>query len=310
MTTTEQDSTTTLAHDPLVGPELDTAPETARGWASADLDLDAYLARIGYDGDRAPNADTLRAVHRAHATTVPFENLGLLSGGGVRLDTASLQDKLVRRRRGGYCFEQNVLLAAALERLGYRVSGVSTRIRLGSRNVRPAAHAALLVEAEERMWLADVSVGEQGVLEPTPLVSGAEVRQGAGWRHRLAREEDGTWALQLARGEDWQDLYGFTLEPHYRVDYVVQNHFAATHPTSPFRRTLFGSRGGEETAHSLSGLDLTVSRPDSPDEVVVLGPDELPGYFRDVLDVPLTSEEADELVVIGERARADRETSG
>ncbi|WP_016697651.1 arylamine N-acetyltransferase family protein [Actinoalloteichus spitiensis] len=310
MTTTEQDSTTATTPDPLVGPELDTAPGTARGWASADLDLDAYLARIGYDGDLTPDAGTLRAVHRAHATAVPFENLGLLTGGEVRLDTSSLQDKLVRRRRGGYCFEQNVLLAAVLERLGYRVSGVSARIRLGSPNLRPAAHAALLVETEERTWLADVSVGEQGVLEPTPLVPEVEVRQGAGWRHRLVREEDGTWALQLARGADWQDLYGFTLEPHYRVDYVVQNHFTATHPTSPFRRTLFGSRGGEETAHSLSGLELTVSRPGSPDEVVVLGPDDLPGYFRDVLDVPLTTEEAGELVAIGERARVDRETSG
>src|SRR5262249_24611720 len=95
------------------------------------LDLDAYLARVGYTGDRAPSLAVLDALHLAHATHVPFENLGILLGRPVLLDLESLQAKLVRGRRGGYCFEQNALLAAALEALGFAVTRLAARVRAG-----------------------------------------------------------------------------------------------------------------------------------------------------------------------------------
>jgi N-hydroxyarylamine O-acetyltransferase len=85
------------------------------------LDPDAYLSRIGYRGPLAADTATLRALHLAHATHIPFENLDIQMGLPIRLDLDSLQDKLVRRRRGGYCFEQNSLLQAVLRSAGFEV---------------------------------------------------------------------------------------------------------------------------------------------------------------------------------------------
>ncbi|HEU4951204.1 MAG TPA: arylamine N-acetyltransferase, partial [Holophagaceae bacterium] len=96
------------------------------------LDLAAYFARIGFQGQAAADLRTLTALHEAHALAVPFENLAIQLGEGIRLDLDSLQDKLVRRRRGGYCFEQNGLLLAVLRELGFRVEAFEARVRLGT----------------------------------------------------------------------------------------------------------------------------------------------------------------------------------
>jgi N-hydroxyarylamine O-acetyltransferase len=97
--------------------------------AETRIDLDAYFERIGYDGERAPTLATLRAIHARHATMIPFENLSPLLRQPVRLDLASLQDKLLHQGRGGYCFEQNLLLRAVLLALGFQVRGLAARVR-------------------------------------------------------------------------------------------------------------------------------------------------------------------------------------
>jgi len=83
------------------------------------MDLDAYFRRIGYSGSRAPTLETLAALHALHPTAIPFENLDTLRGAPVRLDLDSLERKLVRQRRGGYCFEQNLLLRTCSPRSGF-----------------------------------------------------------------------------------------------------------------------------------------------------------------------------------------------
>src|SRR4051794_12144270 len=112
------------------------------------FDLGAYLQRIGYDGPREPVAAVLEAVHLAHLTHIPFENLDAFLGRPTRIDLASLQAKLVRGRRGGRCTEHNTLLAAALEALGFPVTRLVGRVRLGTRAVRPRSHMLLRVEAD------------------------------------------------------------------------------------------------------------------------------------------------------------------
>lgn len=99
-------------------------------WSGDELDLDAYLARIGWaGGELRADLATLKAVHRAHAGAITFESLDVLFGRPVGLDVKTVEDKLVHERRGGYCYEQNTLLAAALERIGFEVSGRGARNR-------------------------------------------------------------------------------------------------------------------------------------------------------------------------------------
>jgi N-hydroxyarylamine O-acetyltransferase len=198
----------------------------------ATLDLDAYLARISYAGDRNPTVPVLHALHRAHATHVPFENLDILLGRPIRLDLESLQAKLVRARRGGYCFEQNTLFAAVLERLGFRVICLAARVRLGAVGVGPRTHMLLQVDAEGSTWLADVGFGAGGLLQPIRLEQDHLARQDAG-SYRLT-EDAGLWVLQSLQGEAWQDLYAFTREPHFAADFDMANYYTSTHPSSYF----------------------------------------------------------------------------
>ncbi|TCP54369.1 N-hydroxyarylamine O-acetyltransferase [Tamaricihabitans halophyticus] len=280
-------------------PGMDTNPATARGWASEQLDMDAYLARIGYQGPLEPTLETLRGLHLAHTTAIPFENSEMLFGHEVRVDLPGIQDKLVRRKRGGYCFEQNLLLAAVLERLGFTVTGLSARIRAGSANLRPVAHATLLVtipaDPTGQRYLADVGVGDEGLFEPIPLVAGIEVRHGD-WTHRIDRETDGTWVLRLQRPDGWHDLYGFTTEPNYRADYAVQNFYTANHPSSPFLRNILASRSGVDAGYSLTNLELVTNYPGKPAERRTLTPEEVPELIVELIGVPLDEAERAKLV--------------
>jgi N-hydroxyarylamine O-acetyltransferase len=93
------------------------------------FDLPAYLKRIGYDAVPAHDLSTLEALHVKHLDRIPFENIDVFLGrpGGIDLD--ALQTKIVRRGRGGYCFEQNTLFAAALRALGFRIHTLEARVR-------------------------------------------------------------------------------------------------------------------------------------------------------------------------------------
>lgn len=205
-----------------------------------DLDLDAYLQRIGYRGQLVPDLETLHGLHFAHATSIPFENLDVLLGRPISLELSDIQNKLVYKSRGGYCFEQNRLLAAALMRIGFRVTGLSGRVRRGSPAIRPRTHMILSVDVDDEPWLADVGFGSEGLLFPVPLNKFDPIQQHF-WTYRLAREGD-LYVLQTLYDEGWFDLYAFTLEPQYHVDYLMANYYTYSHPRSPFTNTLLVQR--------------------------------------------------------------------
>lgn len=221
------------------------------------FDLDAYLHRIGYTGERGPTLAVLDAVHLAHATTIPFENLDIQLGRPIRVDLASLQDKLVRQKRGGYCFEQNTLLKAALEALGFRTTTLLARVRRGATRVLPRTHMVLRVEVQGQPYLADVGFGVCGLLRPIPFRP-CEVARQFGWSYRLV-QEPGLWALQSAEGGSWQDLYAFTLEPQYPVDVELCNWYTSTHPESRFVLTLTVQRSTPEARYVLRGTELAIT---------------------------------------------------
>ncbi len=210
------------------------------------IDLDAYLARIGYSGCLDPTAETLRGLHFAHATRIPFENLDILLGRGIALDLKSLQAKLVEGHRGGYCFEHNTLFAAVLESLGFPVTRLAARVRYGSKMIRPRSHMLLSVAVDGEPWLADVGFGYDGLLDPIRLNHEDEVRQGE-WSFRVCVEGE-VHVLQSLHADGWFDLYAFTQEPQFSVDYVVSNHFTSTCPDSPFVRSLVAQRNSAECA--------------------------------------------------------------
>jgi N-hydroxyarylamine O-acetyltransferase len=224
--------------------------------SGSDFDLAAYLDRVGLPSAPAPTADGLASLHLAHATHVPFENIDILLGRPIRLDLPSLQKKLVADRRGGYCFEQNLLFAGALEAVGLPVTRLAARVRYRANRLLPRTHMLLKVEAGGVSWLADVGFGGSGPLAALRLVPGVEQLQFL-WSYRLV-EEGGLWVLQGKSPAGWQDFYAFTLERQELIDYEVANHYVSTHPDSPFTRALAAQLPTPDTRYMLRNRELTV----------------------------------------------------
>ncbi len=231
------------------------------------LDLGAYLSRIGHDGPVEPTVECLEALHLAHVTSIPFENLDILLGRPIRLDLESLQGKLVRENRGGYCFEHNTLFAAVLEAIGFRVVRLAARVRLGRTDVTARTHMVLRVEAESSAWLADVGFGGGSILRPVALEPGPVAEQ-FGWRFRLV-DDGAARVLQAERPRGWLDYYAFTFEPQHPVDYEVANHYTSTHPSSPFTQTVTAQLSSPERSLVLRGRTLTEITPTGETSVEV-----------------------------------------
>ena len=238
-----------------------------------DLDLQAYLARIGHAGDLDPTIETLTALHRAHVLSIPFENLDILLGRPIRLDLESLQAKLVHGRRGGYCFEQNILFAAVLEHLGFEVTRLAARVRMGDDRSTPRTHMILAADIGGTRWLADVGFGGDTLLDPIPFDSDDPVRQGV-WTFRLGDEGD-VRVLRGLRSHGWMDLYAFTEEPQLPVDYEVANHYTSTWPRSPFVTKVVVQRSGLDERWMLIDDEVWVERPDGTERHSVASPEEL-----------------------------------
>src|SRR4030095_15129835 len=131
--------------------------------ADRELDLPAYLRRSVYAGELLPSRAVLDALHRAHVTSIPFENLDILLGVPIRLDLPSLQAKLASGRRGGYCFEQHALCATALEQVGFKVTRLAARVRYRTDRVLPRTHMALRVDLDGVRLVAGGGFGADGL---------------------------------------------------------------------------------------------------------------------------------------------------
>ena len=211
------------------------------------FDLDAYLERIGLSGRPG-----LAEVHRAHVTSIPFENLDPLRGAPVSLDLADLQRKMVTQRRGGYCFEHNLLLAAALQALGAEVAWMLGRVGPRDLSTRARSHLVLRVTSAGETWHADAGFGAGTLLEPIPFGAGEQQVQ-SGWRLRVVADGPRLILQQVDRQREWADVYSFVPDPVPFVDLETSNWFTATHPRSRFVRGLV------VTAHARDGTRTVLS---------------------------------------------------
>lgn len=199
------------------------------------IDLDAYLARIGLKTAPAADADGLHAIQRQHRLTIPFENLDIRLGRGISLDPDHVFEKLVHRRRGGYCFEQNQLLLRALRALGFEARPLLARVWLKTTDVPPRTHMLNLVDLDGQRWIADA--GFSGSYTPPIRLfdrSEAAAPDGAGFR--LLQSDDLGWLLERRANPaaDWQAQYSFTLDEVAPADIEMSNHWAATRPGTRF----------------------------------------------------------------------------
>jgi N-hydroxyarylamine O-acetyltransferase len=221
------------------------------------MDTETYLKRINYRGLLDVTAETLRALQLAHLTTVPFENLSIHAGEPIVLEEQSLFEKIVRERRGGYCYECNGLFAGLLRRLGFNVAMLAAGVANSSGEFGPPFdHMTLLVTLSDR-WLVDVGFGDS-FLEPLLVDERGEQVQGT----RSFRILDVDQHLILKRrddGADWKPQYRFTLQPYNFPDYEETSQFHQTSPDSHFTRGLICSRATDYGRITLADMRLVTT---------------------------------------------------
>jgi N-hydroxyarylamine O-acetyltransferase len=282
----------------VAAPELG-EPADVDHWRSDRLDLDAYLRRIRVSGPLEPGGSTLAVLHRAHVGAIPFENLDVILGRGVDVDLEQVQDKLVGRSRGGYCYEHATLFGAVLERVGFQVDRILARTGDPLDQPRPRSHMVLLVSAPAtgERWLADVGFGS-GLLRPLLLAADGPHRQGA-WSYELIHgrgPRDTAWRLREHDGSAWTTIATFTEEPQYPVDVEVANHGTATSPSSPFTQRPIVVVKDETRVRRLLGRDRTIEAPGHPTSRRVLSDSEVADVLAEVYAGALSADDITAIV--------------
>ncbi len=232
-------------------------------WSVDKLDLDAYLNRIGYSGPREPTEGTLTALYRGHLAAVRFENLDVFLRGEVSVDLADIQEKIVFRGRGGYCYEQAQLFGAVLERLGFGVERLLARVGPDGGPARPRTHLTLRVRAEQNVWLADPGFGS---CPPAPL-SLRRYRSGGpqevnGWIYDVTPDEEHgqeVWKLREYQAGEWVTLHRWDDSILQPVDVVLSNHYTSTHPGSWFTWQPIIVKRDPDAIRSILGRTYTVT---------------------------------------------------
>jgi N-hydroxyarylamine O-acetyltransferase len=218
------------------------------------IDRRAYFDRIGYRGEERPTLAVLNAIVFCHATRIPFENFDPLLGVTVGLDPASLEQKLVKGGRGGYCFEHNLLLLNVLEQLDFRARPLSARVmwnRAATDPVTPRSHMLIEVSLEEGPHLADVGFGGLTLTSALRYEPGLS-QDTAHDRVRLSRLDDDS-VLEAELDGGFRALYRFDRARAYLSDYELASYYLCNSPKSHFKHGLMAARASEGGRFTLRG---------------------------------------------------------
>ena len=249
------------------------------------LNVSSYLARIGYTGPTTPTEDVLRAIHRQHLLTVPFENLDIARATKIVCEEDAFLRKIVDRHRGGFCYELNGAFTALLRGLGFEVTLLSARVPREDGTETPEFdHMTLRVDLDEP-WLADVGFGDC-FLEPLRLQTHAEQLQD-GQKFRI-REEGKSCQLERAQLDgSWKGQYIFSLVPRRVDEFAPMCHYHQTSPESPFTRKKICSKATSDGRITLADRKLIITRRGNREEKVLESEEEwqaaLQKYFQIVL---------------------------
>jgi N-hydroxyarylamine O-acetyltransferase len=266
-------------------------------------EIDAYCARIGYSGPREATLAVLQTLVARHSAAIPFENLDVLLKGPVRLDLPSLYAKLVGKRRGGYCFEHNLLLLDVLRRIGFSAVGLAARVQWGrpAGTIGPRTHMLLRVDLAEGPYLADVGFGGPTPTAPLAFQGGIEQATPHGSFRLVAA--GGEFDLEAKLGEQWASLYHFSPLEQMAVDYEVANWFTSTHPNSLFVNHLIAARLDSVARYTLFNNKFTVRNRDGTTERRTLnGVSEFGEVFA--RDFGIASVGADDIAAVAAIAKA------
>lgn len=248
------------------------------------MKLDAYLDRIAYHGPLRPDRATLAALHRAHLLAIPYENLDVQLGRPVSTDPAAAYDKIVRRKRGGWCYEMNGLFGWVLSEIGFKVTRAAGAVLREKRGAASeGCHLVLVVELEEGIYLADVGFGD-GPLDPIAVTEGEFGSHG--FRFALTREPDGWWRFHHhARG----GVASFDFIPAKAEERLLSEQclFLQSSPESPFVQNAVLQHHFADGVWQMRGRVLRKTTPSTQEEFLIADAAEYTGALQEVFGLNL-----------------------
>lgn len=246
--------------------------------------LQGYLDRIGFPGRPRVDFESLRLLHRQHLLTIPYENLDVQLGRPVGFDIDAIYDKLVARRRGGWCYEMNGLLAWALETIGFSITRLAAGVLRAHRgDAAVGNHLAICVElpGSEVAYLADVGFGD-GALEPVALTPGPF--QQRGFDFVLEPLTDGWWRFHN-HPHGGAASFDFQRAPADPQVLAQQCQLLQTAPESPFTQLVIAQRHVAGGLAALRGRILTEVQPGALYRRELVDARDFGGVLRDVFDI-------------------------
>ena len=255
------------------------------------VDLGAYFDRIGYHGRAEPNLATLRMLTELHPAAIPFEAIDVLLGRGIDISPEAVDAKLIERRRGGYCYEQNALFARVLKAIGFEVENLASHVRWMSgpgTALPPLTHRVLRVTIDGTPWLTDVGFGSAVPTAPLRM----DIGDPQPTRHETFRiiKLGPQWLLQASVEDEWRPVYSVAAEPWLEGQYEMANWYTSTHPKSHFRHRLIVTRTTPEARHILADGRLTIRRADGTAEKRYLDADEILAVLENIFLLPVEPE--------------------
>ena len=220
------------------------------------MDVDRCLERIGYDGPTPPNLQTLRALQMAFLLRVPFENLDIHLGREIELFPGSIYEKIVSRRRGGFCYECNILFFNLLNTLGFQVKYLSARMVKGTAVGPEYDHMVLLVTLEKE-YLVDVWNG-QSCREPL-RIDGTNSATSEGYTYRIDSHGNDLALYYQQSNEPWKPRFLFTLTPRKRFEFLDMCHYHQTSADSIFTQHRLATIAKVEGRVSLTDMRLEIT---------------------------------------------------
>ena len=222
-----------------------------------NFNLDDYMARIGYQGSRVANAETLAAIMRQQLFTIPFENLDVQAGKVVSMVPEEIVEKIIYKQRGGYCYEVNGLLAMALTALGFDYTFIGARPMFYPAR-RPKTHMVLCVKASGQEWICDTGFGSFGIRAPLSLsVIDKDIVQDDD-TFKLIMPVPNQYIVQALVDGEWVNQYGFDLYAHEWIDFLPANFLNSKHPDAIFVQKLLVIMHSERGRKILLGNRLKI----------------------------------------------------
>ena len=251
-----------------------------------EVDLDAYFARIGYDGPREATLDVLQTLHALHPASIPFEAIDVFNDKPISIAPHDVDQKLIHDGRGGYCFEQNSLFRRVLRSLGFAVEGLAGRVLWGYREAdmpRPRCHMAIRVTIDGEAWLADVGLG--GCVPTAPLLLDVASPQVTPHDTYRVTKGDHSYLVELERDGEWKAVHEIDIAPVADIDYEVMNWYASDHSESGFCKTLMVARSAPFARFTLLNNRLTIRLVSGEEEQHKIAVSDIPQTLADIFGI-------------------------